>query len=92
MKAANFKEESNMFSMKKLPHPFPHYAVKTNDLLLFSMPRNIVLFGNYILLPFDRTAAKPYLLLTTLLVATESLSSRYSNTLNISEFSDENDP
>lgn len=56
------------------------------------MPRDIVLFGNYIPLPFDRTAAKPYLLLTTLLVATESLSSRYSNPLNISEFSDENDP
>lgn len=75
--------------MKKLLH---HYAMKTNDPFLYAMPRNIVLFGKYILLPWDITAAEPYLLLITLLVAAESPSSRYGNTLNISEFTDENDP
>lgn len=79
-----------MFSIKKLLHHFPHYAMKTNYSLLNYMPRNTVLFGNYILLPLDITAAKPYLLLI-LSWELQSLSSRFDNTLNISKFTAEND-
>lgn len=52
-----------MLSMKELLYHSPHYAVKTNYLLPSYMPKNTVLFGNYILLPVDITTAKPYLLL-----------------------------
>lgn len=54
------------------------------------MPRNTVLFRNYILLPLDITAAKPYLLLI-LPWELQSLSSRFDNNLNTSKFTAEND-